>query len=237
MRSKKHIPTIFSLVGAIGVIVTAALTAKETPKALEIIESMDENATKLDVVKETWKCYLPAALTGAATIICIFGANGMNQKQKAALISAYTLLNEAYREYQAKAKEVFGEDAETKIRTAIAKEHFDGSDISKDLPLFYDECSGRYFNATMEDVIIAEYELNRIFAIHGWASVNDWYDLIGVDCERNEDEFIGWSEEAAENFTCKWIEFEHDSVTMDDGLECCIIHTPHPPTADFMNYY
>lgn len=237
MAIRKHSPTIFSFVGAIGVVATAALAVKETPKAMRLIEGMKDDSTKADIIKETWKCYVPAAITGLATIVCIFNANNLNQKQKAALISAYTILNQAYREYQTKTKELLGEDAEAKIRTSIAKDHYDDANISKELPLFYDECSGQYFNKTMEEVIIAEYELNRMFVVNGWAGLNDWCDLIGVECEKDNNEIIGWSEDAAENFSCKWIEFEHDLVTMDDGLECYIIHPSYPPTADFMNYY
>lgn len=237
MSIRKHSSVIFSIVGAAGVIATVFLAVKETPKAMKNIENMDENSTKFDIITETWRYYLPAAITGISTIAFIFNINAMNQKQKMAVISAYTLLERAYREYQAKTKELIGNDAESKIRASIANDHYNDSDICEDLPLFYDECSGEYFNSTLENIIIAEYELNREFAINGWVSVDTWYDLIGIKHKKDEDKLIGWSMDAAENFSTNWIEFEHDLVKLDDGLECWIIHTPYPPTADFTEYY
>lgn len=94
---KKASPTILTCIGAVGVVATAVLAVKATPKADGLIKAdsrrnHDGNpyaATKLEAVKSCWKCYIPAAATGVATIICIFGANTLNKKQQASLASAY----------------------------------------------------------------------------------------------------------------------------------------------------
>lgn len=111
---KKATPTILTCIGAIGVVATAVLTAKATPKALELVKvdsrkihDGDPNAaTKMEAVKSCWKCYIPAAITGAATITCIFGANILNRRQQAALTSAYALISRSYDDYKRKVKEV-----------------------------------------------------------------------------------------------------------------------------------
>lgn len=94
---KKASPTILTCLGAIGVVVTAVLAVKATPKAMEMVKADsrknhdgDPNAaTKVEVIKSCWKCYIPAVVTGTATITCIFGANVLNRRQQASLTSAY----------------------------------------------------------------------------------------------------------------------------------------------------
>ena len=102
---KKASPTILTCIGAAGVVATAVLAVKATPKADSLIKADSRRnhdgdpyaATKLEAVKSCWKCYIPAAATGVATIICIFGANTLNKKQQASLASAYALVNRSYR--------------------------------------------------------------------------------------------------------------------------------------------
>lgn len=105
---KKASPTILTCIGAAGVVATAALAVKATPKADSLIKADSRRnhdgdpyaATKLEAVKSCWKCYIPAAATGVATIICIFGANTLNKKQQASLASAYALVNRSYSDYK-----------------------------------------------------------------------------------------------------------------------------------------
>ena len=102
---QKASPTILTCIGAAGVVATAVLAVKATPKADSLIKADSRRnhdgdpyaATKLEAVKSCWKCYMPAAATGVATIICIFGANTLNKKQQASLASAYALVNRSYR--------------------------------------------------------------------------------------------------------------------------------------------
>lgn len=107
---QKASPTILTCVGAVGVVATAVLAVKATPKAIEMVRADSRKnhdgdpyaATKAEMVKSCWKCYIPAAATGAATIVCIFGANVLNRKQQAALSSAYALVSRSYTDYKRK---------------------------------------------------------------------------------------------------------------------------------------
>ena len=127
---RKASPTILSGLGAAGVIVTSVLAVRATPKALRKIRADSktnhdgdpEAYNKLEAVKSAWACYIPAAISGTATIFCIFGANVLNKRQQAALTSAYALLNDSYNNYKDKLKELYGEEAHQKIVDAIAAE-------------------------------------------------------------------------------------------------------------------
>lgn len=243
-KLKQASPTILTIVGAAGVIATAVTAVRATPKALDLIQPLIgynhdgvmEYPTKLEIVKVAWKPYIPSILIGVGTIACIFGANGLNKRQQTAITSAYILLDNAYKEYQKKVKELYGEDACKQIRGAIVKDHYDHHEPKEDTSLFFDFFSGRYLERTPEQVLDAEYHLNRDFVHKDYVTLNEWYRLLGLDPIDFGDS-IGWSIGAGENFyNYQWIDFEHELQIMDDGLECYVIHMPSPPTADFMDY-
>lgn len=246
-KLKRASPTILTILGAAGVIGTAVLAVKATPKALWQIEEargikgmLDETneLSRAEIVKAAWKPYIPAASVGLATIVCILGANGLNRKQQAAITSAYILLDNTYREYQKKVRELYGPEADSAVRREVTKETpLNSEDMpSGDELLFFDFFSGRYLNRPIEQVIDAEYQLNRKFIHKDYVTLNEWYELLSMEPVDFGD-MLGWSISAGEAFyNYQWIDFEHELQTMDDGLECYIIHMINPPTADFMDY-
>lgn len=212
---KKASPTILTCIGAAGVVATAVLAVKATPKADSLIKADSRRnhdgdpyaATKLEAVKSCWKCYIPAAATGVATIICIFGANTLNKKQQASLASAYALVNRSYSDYKHKLKELYGEDAHKKIMESIAAEKssmppitatggFSNSslefeDANEEQRLFYDSFSKRYFQATISQVLQAEYHINRNMVLGAFVTLNDFYDFLGISHIEGGD-VVGW---------------------------------------------
>ena len=240
LNLRRASPMILTILGAIGVIGTAILAVKATPKAVELIEDADyakrrdteEVLKPIEAVQVAWKCYIPAASVGLATILCIFGANGLNRKQQAMIMGAYALVNEGYKEYQKKVKELYGSESDKHVRTEIVKSKKPTiEDVSEGKLLFFDELSYRYFESTMLEVVDAEYQLNRMYANEGRVMLNDFYNLL--DLPKTEfGSLAGWDWEAgASAFSDNaWIDFEHDLVVMDDGLECYIIHMPFSPT-------
>lgn len=241
-KVKRASPTILTVVGAVGVITTAVTAVRATPKAMNLCyEVWDESEegrepTTIDYVRVGWKAYIPSVIIGIGTIACIFGANGLNKRQQTAITSAYILLDNAYKEYQKKVKELYGDDADAQVRKEITKDHYEHHEPSGENILFYDFFSGRYLERTMEQIIDAEYQLNRKFVHNDYITLNEWYELLDIDPIAFGD-VLGWSIGAGENFYgYQWIDFEHELQVMDDGLECYIIHMPNPPTADFMDY-
>ena len=141
---------------AIGVIGTAVLAVKETPKAVKLVETATdekgEQLTTAETVKAAAPAYIPAALAGVGTIACIFGANALNVKQQASLVSAYALVDNLYKEYRKKTREIAGEDTETQIRESMVRESIDENYISNDEStcLFYDMNTGSYFESPID---------------------------------------------------------------------------------------
>lgn len=233
---KRNSSTILTCVGAAGVIGTAVLAVMATPKALDLIEEAKEEKgeklTKLEIVNVAGPAYIPSVAVGLATITCIFGANVLNRKQQAALISAYGLLDRSYKEYRSKVKEMLGEDTDQMIRESVVKDKYDKDDISledSNKCLFYEEHYGKYFERTMTEVLDAEMQVNKCFVENGVVSLNEFLEFLGLD-EVDGGDLIGWeSDYMIEFYGHTWINFEHQLVQLDDGLECYIIDTPVKP--------
>ena len=114
---KKHSSTILTVISAGGVVATTVLAVKATPKALQLIEAKkvevglqpDTPLPTKEVVKATWKCYIPAATTGVLSATCIIGASRVNLRRNAALATAYKISETALSEYKEKVVETIGE--------------------------------------------------------------------------------------------------------------------------------
>ena len=243
---KKNSATILTVVAAAGVITTSILSAKAAIKASRVLahkeEEKGEKLTLEETISAVWTIYIPPIVAGGSTIACVFGANILNQRQQASLASAYALVDSSYKEYKAKLKELYGEEAHNNIVDAIAAEECDEVHISAggltsaytqeiesdaEPRLFYDEYSGRYFETTIEKVLLAEYHLNRNYILRGFARLNEFYEFLGLE-PTDYGETVGW-DICGEIY---WIDFNHRKAFIgddNDGFECYIIEMPYYP--------
>lgn len=240
---KKNAATILTCVGGAGVVATSIMAVKATPKAMVTLENAKEEKgdelTTWEVVKTAGPAYIPTIIVGSATIACIFGANVLNKRQQAALMSAYALLDNSYKEYKNKVNELYGDEASKRIQEELAKDKYEEEQRPKEAEelLYYDEFSQRYFTSTSENVLRAEYSLNKTLWNEGIAWLNDYYELLGLE-KVDYGNYLGWS--SFELYEITWggsIEFDHTKVVMDDGLECTIISMHCEPYFGFDEYY
>lgn len=238
---KRNGSTILTCVGGAGVVATSVMAVKATPKALLLLEKAEEekgeDLSKFEKVVVAGPAYIPSVLVGVSTIACIFGANVLNKRQQASLMSAYAMLDSSYKEYKNKVKDIFG-DEEEKVIEGIAQDKYEEDGISKDDDslLFYDEFSGRFFNSTMDKVKQAQYEINRDLALQDSATINDFYEYLDVPKIDSGDE-IGWS--SGMNFDYywqSWIDFSNLKTQMEDGTEYYILRMYQEPMVDYLYY-
>ena len=231
---RRSSPTILTALGIVGVVGTAVMAVRATPKALKLIKAKKDELetdklTPMELVQTTWRCYIPSALIGVGTITCIVGIGVMDKRNQAALTSAYTMLNESYKQYRQAAKKVYGEDADNKIHTEMAKDakvassdwgyqvyNMDMDPASEQL-LFYDLTSKKYFTTTMAAVLNAQYHVNRNLSLRGDCSLNEYLSFLGVDGVDKGDELESY-----------WLDFDNYKTILEDGLECIIIVTMAP---------
>lgn len=248
---RKNSPVILTIIGAAGVVATAVAAAKATPKAMKLVEKAEEKKgeklTTMEAVVAAGPAYIPTAAIGASTMVCIFGANALNKHQQAAITSAYMLIDSAHKEYRGKVKELLGDETDIQIREAIAKDKRNedmvayapgvNTLVSKgEKLLFYEEFRSKYFEASMEEVLNAEYHLNRNFALRGCASLNEFYEFLGLE-KTDFGDVLGWSSsDMIEGGLMPWLDFNHRKVDMEDGLECYIIESFFEPTSGYDEY-
>lgn len=234
---------ILTGLGIVGVTATAILAAKATPKALELLEERDkfkqeeygEPLTKTEKVLAMAPAYIPAVLTGLATISCIIGMNRVSYTKQVSLMSAYTCLNNSYEEYRRKVKEVFGEDGANKVDEELEKEmallEQYGSLFEKNV--FYDKISKRYFEMSMYEIKDAEYKINRMFNFLGCLKLNEVYEFLNLSPIDFGDK-VGWS--AFKDWECvgfSWIELSFDPVVTSDGIEALQLKFSMEPSDDY----
>lgn len=228
---KRNSPTIVTVIGAIGVVATAVTAVKATPKALQRVdearEKKGEDLTKFEVVRVAGPSYIPAMLIGASTITCIFGANALNKQQQAAITSAYILLDNAFKDYKKKVHTLFGKDSEKLIQNCIVKDKYEQKRVETKSEefLFFEFHHGDFFERSREEVLHAEYQFNLKFATTGYVTLNDLYEFLNLPSISYGD-LLGWSSEEAGDYP--WIDFAHELVQLEDGMECHIINYPEP---------
>ena len=194
----KHNPEILTGMGIAGMISTTVLAVKTTPKAVQMIqdeeERLNDKLTKVEVVRLVGPLYIPAVVTctlSAASLIC---ANGINNKRNAALATAYSLSERALMDYREKVVEVVGEEKEKEIRQRAAKESpvKDVIFTSKGGTLCYIPVSGARFECDIDRIRRAENIINKQLLDDMYASLNDFYDEVGIPCTEMGNT-VGWN--------------------------------------------
>ena len=201
----KHSPEILTGLGIAGMITTTVLAVKATPKALDLIndrkdELENEKLPPIEAVKTAWKCYIPAAVTCAASTACLIGASSVHLKRNAALATAYKLSESAISEYKEAVIDKLGEKKEQTIRDKVAEEKMKKNPVSssevfiteKGNTLCYDSISGRYFKSDIEQIKKVVNILNRRMMSEMYISLNEFYDELNLEHISIGDD-LGWN--------------------------------------------
>lgn len=238
----KHSPEILTGIGVAGMITSTVLAVKATPKALELIESAkrggdDVKCAKLpikSVIKVAWKPYIPALVTGVASVSCIIGASAVNSKRNAALATAYAISENALLTYRDKVVETIGEKREKEIRNSIAQDEVNKKPVSnnsvimtsKGNTLCMDYISGRYFRSDLDTIRKAINELNREMTYNNYVSLEELYNKIGLDPIKNSSR-LGW------NLDDGLIELDFSTCLTNEDEPCVVIDYSKPPKYEF----
>lgn len=239
---KKESPVILGILGAVGVVLTSVMVAKDTQKAeCMVIDKENElcrDLTKKEIVETYIPAYIPSIAIGSATVACIVASTVLNQKQKIALSSAYILLDQSYKKYKDKVVELFGEGTDRDVEREVTKDRIedlkkpDSVDGNETL-IFYEKHYNKLFERSMLEVKDAEYLLNKKFALNGEVSLNDFYEFLGLE-KTKEGEILGWSASALSDISpFNWIDFEHDLVKTQDGMEAYEIVFSTSPVPEY----
>ena len=241
----KHSPEILTAIGIAGMVTTTVLAVKATPKALKQIEEVKfeqnkDELTPVETIKAAWKPYIPAAVTGVASIACLIGSNSVHTKRNAALMTAYKISETALTEYKEKVVETIGEKKEKNIRDAINKDKLEKNPVSKTEviitekgnTLCYDAHSDRYFKSDIDKIRRAVNELNyrMTSGMEMYISLNEFYDSIGLSHTHVGDE-LGWC------VSDGLIDVHYGAQMAENDQPCIVIEHLTPPKYGFNKLY
>src|ERR1700743_590128 len=197
-------PGILTGLAVAGTVTTVVLTGKAAYQVggmvAVAIETQGPDDTDPDqgLVKKYWKEFIPAAVTGAATITCIIAANRIGTRRTAAIAAAFKLSEQLADEYKERVVKTLGAQKEEKMRAELTQERMErtgGHDvviIEGSEVLFYDELTGRFFKNEMTKVQAAVNEINYKINNYYHASLSDFYDKLGLSKTAVSDE-LGWN--------------------------------------------
>lgn len=246
MAVSNHSPEILTGIGIAGMITTTILAVRATPKALELIDDKKnelgmyptEKVHPIEVVKTTWKCYLPATITGVTSVACLIGASSVNSRRNAALATAYNLSASALTEYKTKVLETVGEKKEQLIRDKVAEERINKEPVNQSAIIVsgngntrcFDTITKRRFVSDIESINKIVNELNRRM-INGedYISLNEFYYELGLDGSSIGDE-LGW------NVSTGLIELDFSAQLDTDGTPCIVIDYTVAPKRGFNSW-
>ena len=131
---QKKSPEILVAAGVVGVVVSAVMACKATPKALKVAEKTGDDMDRIQNAEESGvtlagelytqedarndriQVYSPAVLLGAASITCILTSHKILRKRNMALAAAYATLDQSFKDYRGRVLERFGEQVEKELR-------------------------------------------------------------------------------------------------------------------------
>ena len=239
----KRSPEILTGIGIAGMVATTVLAVQATPKALRLLEERAQEEgrddfTLLEKTKICGKCYIPAVVSGTMSIACLVGASSVNARRNAALAAAYTLSDTALREYKEKVVETIGEKREQAVQDKLSEDKVKKNPVSKNEviitekgnTLCFDTISGRYFKSDIDTIKKAMNEFNRGLLSDMYASLNEFYDEIGLAPTSLGDD-LGW------NIDDGLVDIYFSSQIADDGTPCIVLNFEHAPRYGYEKLY
>lgn len=216
--AKTHSPLLLNLAGA-GFVISAIPVAIKNHEKYQTLRAATEHGkrmegkpdtlTKKDVIVCAAKAYWPTCLLIAAGLGCFFGSSYILHSRVVSATAAAVASAAAYTELKDATREI----ASTEVQDAIDKKIAEANakrmpeDVEEQLSfkekmtesedsgqVFYEPYTGRYFQATVQDIRAAVNEVNAHLNLGDDVSLNDFFDYIGLDSVELGDRFA-WTQE------------------------------------------
>lgn len=227
-KIQKNSPMLLTALGVSGVVTTSYLVARATYEASGIIRDNERSEGIKDDPKErlkertkqVWRLYIPAGISGAATIACIVGSSRISGRRASAAYAAYSLSELAFNEYKEKVVEQIGKNKEQAIRDEIAQDKVEAKPsgqgqlfvVSGGQVLCCELYTRRYFRSDMETLRRAENDINMKIMRELYVTLDEFYHLIGLMGTTHSNE-LGWDSD-------KLMKLEFSTVLSDSNEPC-----------------
>lgn len=277
-KIREAMPTVLFMTGIAGIFVSEVMCARDTLKAEKIIHEknfklpgeetflyadnriyetivQDKPTYYKEVVKATWKCYIPTAIATTATLAALIASNRLTKRQIALLSSAVASGGALVQKYRKEILDRTNPEILIEIDSAVAKatmedakpvtistqsicgeerEDFMASPSEGEV-LFFDPFTGIKFRSSKLAVLGAKYYLNRNYSIGTGVPFAQFYEFLGLDLPEPFRQ-LGWE---INDDGYMWIDIECIQSTEPDpetGEYYYIIEYPVEPTYPESNY-
>lgn len=263
----KAMPTVLFISGIVGIFVSEVVAARDTLKAEKILHEKHITRDKLvpienvtagedvvhkfapkplkeyvpEVIKTTWKCYIPTFVVTAGTVSALVASNRLTAKQMATLSAAIISSGSLVQKYRKEILDRTDPDILREIDTAVAEATMEEAkppvietghllstgvdDLSEGEGevLFFDPFTKMKFRSTKLAIMGAKYYLNRNFSLGSEAPLSMFYAFLGLTLPE-EYSYAGWDVEKMSDSGYYWID-----------IDCVKSDKPDPETGEY--YY
>lgn len=212
------------LAGGVGCILFGgALAIRQTPKAIKLLEEKEEK-DKLKKVKKVAPLFVPAVGFTVLGIVQIIWARNITKNKIAAITTAYTVSETAYKTFKDKVKDNIDDEKYEEIKQKVADDKMRNDSINnkevvvtaRGNVLIYDNMSGRYLKSTMEDIDRAANIINKRLRNDMTIQLNEFYCEIGLPIVKMGCE-VGW------NIDREDLEISYTSSIAENGEPCLVM--------------
>ena len=251
----KAMPTVLFITGIVGIFVSEVMVARDTLKAEKVLydhiheereetkQYFDKNNTfkentedVCDIVKTTWKSYIPSLVVTAGTVSALIASNRLTAKQMATLSAAIVSTGSLVGKYRQKIRDYTSEEILSQIDREVAAATMEEAkppvirtNYSQDFAegdgecLFFDPFTKVKFRSTKLAVLGAKYHLNRNFSLGSEVPLSMFYAFLGLALPE-EYSYAGWDVEEMADSGYYWID-----------IDCVKSTAPDPETGEY--YY
>lgn len=227
--TKRHLPEILTGIGIGGFFTAIGLAITATPDASRAINMAEKEKgkplSKMEIVKVTWKFYVPTAAMSACATACMIGSNVVDNKRIAALAALYQLTEDNLKDLRDHATEMLGRPKETALVTETATKKI--SDINlENQPLattkygdviFYDPWSARFFGCNQDRVEKAKNAINLRLTGVDFVTLNEFYDELDLP-NTQFGNYMGFTSRMGEH-----MEIAYGYGPTGDGRSCTVL--------------
>lgn len=222
-------PAILTAIGVSGSVGTAYLAWRAGWKSSDRLEVyppgnfVDGKFQKKELTKRekfdlVWDLYIPPVASGVITVAAIVGANHISSKRMAAAYSVLAVTEKTLSEYREHVAEQLGEKKEKLLHDDLIQKKINENPPGQlviagaGTVLCCELFTGRYFMSDMETLRKAQNDINAKAIAHRWATLNDFYWLVGLQVTSNSGD-IGWTSDAL-------LDLDFTTVMSDDSRPC-----------------
>ena len=182
---EKNSPLILATFGVIGFVTATVMSAKATPMATRELRRLPRDTTYVEKARILAPIYAPTVGMLLISTACIVASNRLHKQRYLSLLALYSIGEQTLKKWQKTSiiEEVGPKKAEQVRERVVAPvgpipEHLG---LSDNVTLFYDDWSGRYFEAKSIEVIRQVVnDLNEELLIEDFVVLNDFYYLLDL---------------------------------------------------------